>query len=284
MMTAGERPGADLPRVERRTTSVDGLATSYLTADSGGGAVLLLLHGTYWSRVWQPVVPLLARAGIAPIAVDFPGCGRSEGELDTTTASVPALSSWLTRFVQALAPTRVLGVAGHDIGGAVAQRLVVTESADYTRLALANSVTYDSWPVPTVARYRDPAVRAATGVPEFVQARRQVLGKALGRSASDAELDDYLSPWLEPRVVRSWMSMAAAADSSYTLELVDALRADARPKLVLWGEQDTFQVVAYAERFAAEVPSTRLVRIRGGHIPMENDPDTIADELRTFFA
>jgi hypothetical protein len=30
------------------------------------------------------------------------------------------------------------------------------------RLALVNAVMYDSWPVPWVARFRDPAVAAAT--------------------------------------------------------------------------------------------------------------------------
>jgi pimeloyl-ACP methyl ester carboxylesterase len=43
--------------------------------------VVLLLHGTYWSRVWQPVLDDLAAAGLRPVAVDLPGLGRSEGEL-----------------------------------------------------------------------------------------------------------------------------------------------------------------------------------------------------------
>ena len=269
--------------VVRKELRVDGRAASYLTAGTGAGDVLLLLHGTYWSRVWQRVIPRLAGAGITPIAVDFPGCGRSDGELDPDSASVPALASWVQGFVHSLAPTGVLGVAGHDIGGAVAQRLFVTDPSRFTKLAMVNSVTYDSWPVPTVARYRDPQVRAATGVAEFVAARRAVLTKAIGRPASDDELDDYLDPWLEPRVVRSWMSIAAAAHQSHTLELMHGLRRDVRPKLLLWGEHDTFQPVRFAERFASEVPDTRLVRVDGGHIPMENDPVTISDELRAFF-
>jgi pimeloyl-ACP methyl ester carboxylesterase len=273
----------DRPHVERREMSVDGRAASYLTTGSGVDQVLLLLHGTYWSRVWEPVIPRLADAGITAIAPDFPGCGRSEGELDTRSGSIPALASWIGRFVDELRPTRVLGVAGHDIGGAVAQWLFVTAPTVFTKLSLVNSVTYDSWPVPSVARYRDAQVRATTEVADFVEARRAVLAKAFGRPASNEELDEYVQPWSEQRVVQSWMSIAAAADSRYTLDLMDALRDDERPKLLLWGAQDTFQPVSYAQRFAAEVPSTRLVRITGGHIPMENDAATIATELRGFF-
>ena len=270
--------------VERRTIQVDGLAVSYLTAGADDKPLLLLLHGTYWSRVWQPVIAQVASAGLTPVSVDFPGCGRSEGELEVPAATLPALAQWVGRLLQALAPARVAGVAGHDIGGAVAQRLIVTNPSDFMRVSLVNSVTYDSWPVPSVARYRIPEIRAATGVAEFVEARGALLARAFGRPVSERELREYLDPWSDARVVRSWMSMAAAADSAYTLELMDALRADERPKLLVWGEQDTFQPIWDAERFALEVPSTRLIRVEGGHIPMENDSATVALELGHFFS
>jgi pimeloyl-ACP methyl ester carboxylesterase len=273
--------------IHRREIDVDGHAASYLTA--GDGPVLVLLHGTYWSKVWAPVLERLAGAGLQPVAVDLPGCGRSSGELSPETATVPALATWVTRFVEALNPAALnsaglCGVAGHDIGGAVAQRLLVTDGLDVERLALVNSVTYDSWPVPGVARYRDPQVVAATTVEEILAARRTALTAALARPADEEELRAYLAPWTDERVARSWMCLAGAADSRYTLELVDALRADPHPKLLVWGEDDTFQQIHHAERFAAEMPGSTLVRVPGaGHIPMENDPERVADALGAFF-
>ncbi|MFC7107808.1 alpha/beta fold hydrolase [Nonomuraea rubra] len=81
------------------------------------------------------------------------------------------------------------------------------------------------------------------------------------------------------------MALAGAADSRYTLDLVPALRADETPKLLVWGDADTFQEVRHAERFAAEMPNTRLVRVPGaGHIPMENDPEGVAAALAGFFS
>ena len=62
----------------RATVDVDGIRISYLTAGDGGSLVLLL-HGTYWSRVWQPVLDDIAAAGLHPVAVDFPGFGRFRG-------------------------------------------------------------------------------------------------------------------------------------------------------------------------------------------------------------
>ncbi|MDT0346297.1 alpha/beta fold hydrolase [Streptomyces litchfieldiae] len=235
-------------------------------------------------RVWQPVLGDLAAAGLRPVAVDLPGLGRSAGELTTETAAVPALAAWVARFAAALGLTGPLRVAGHDIGGAVAQHLLAGGDAEVARLALVNSVSYDSWPVPAVARFRDPAARAAVTQEELLAARRAALLAALGRPAREDEIREYLEPWTDPRTARSWLCLAAAADSRHTLAALPGLVASAAPKLLVWGEEDRFQPVGYAERFVAEVPHSTLVRIPGaGHIPMENDPAAVARALAHFF-
>lgn len=267
---------------QRKRLEVDGEGASFLAA--GEGPAVLLLHGTYWSRVWQPVIEPLAQAGLRAIAVDLKGCGRSAGELDLRSGSVPALTSWTERFIDALGLEGPINVVGHDIGGAIAQRLSMRGRHGVATLALVNSVSYDSWPVPGVARFRDPGVVESVSTEELVEMRRQALMKAIFRPTSDEETAEYLSPWTDRRVARSWMSLAGAADSKYTLELMRELRASPLPKLLVWGEEDTFQPVEYAERFVDEVPNSTLVRIsRAGHIPMENDAFAVANALSAFF-
>jgi pimeloyl-ACP methyl ester carboxylesterase len=135
-----------------------------------------------------------------------------------------------------------------------------------------------------VARFRDPAVAAATTVDDLLAARRKSLVTALGRPAIEREIADYLEPWTEPRVSRSWLALAGAADNRFTMNLLPGLRASSVPKLLVWGEDDPFQLVTYAERFAAQIPRTKLIRIQGaGHIPMENDPTSVARALADFF-
>jgi pimeloyl-ACP methyl ester carboxylesterase len=104
--------------------------------------------------------------------------------------------------------------------------------------------------------------------------------KALARPASETEIE----PWTNPRIARSWLALAGAADNRYTVELLPALRESTTPKLLVSGEDDEFQTVDHAERFAAEIPVTRLVRIKSaGHIPMENEPREVAQALAEFF-
>src|SRR5918994_4860858 len=126
------------PSLERASVDVGPHRASYLTA--GEGPLMLLLHGTYWSRVWQPAIEPLAQAGLRPVAVDLPGLGRSGGQLTLETATVPALAKWVLRFKDALGGEEPAAVVGHDIGGAIAQHLTV--HAGVRRLALVNSVTY----------------------------------------------------------------------------------------------------------------------------------------------
>jgi pimeloyl-ACP methyl ester carboxylesterase len=221
---------------------------------------------------------------LRPMAVDLPGLGRSAGELTLADATVPALAAWAERFLRALGAEGPVAVAGHDIGGAIAQHLLVKGTIEINRPALVNSVMYDSWPVPGVARFRDHAVAAATSVEELLAARRQALITALARPTTEEEIAEYLSPWTDPRVTRSWLALAGAADSRYTLDLVPGLRTFSTPKLLIWGEDDSFQLIEHAERFAAEMPETMLIRIPGaGHIPMENEPATVARALGDFF-
>ncbi|MEU6674097.1 alpha/beta hydrolase [Streptomyces sp. NPDC046925] len=281
-VTGRESTGTESTGTEvvRRVVRVDGERASYLTVEQDG-PVVLLLHGTYWSRVWLPVMGRLAEAGLRPVAVDLPGLGRSGGELTPETATVPALADWVARFASALEISGAIAVAGHDIGGAIAQHLLVHDRLELSRLALVNSVTYDSWPAPHVARFRGPG----TAADDVLAARRQAVADALAGAATEQRIADYADPWTDPRVRRSWMALAGAADSRYTLDLLPALRRSAVPKLLIWGEDDAFEKVEYAERFASEIPHTTLIRIPGAdHIPTENAPDRIGGALADFFA
>lgn len=260
-------------QIDRKTVEVNGTRLSYLEAGSPDTPPVLLLHGTFWSRVWQPVLPMLA-GELRCLALDFPGFGCSEGELDVEEATVPALAKMAEDAADALG-LDTFALAAHDIGGGVAQHLAAY-SGRVTRLVLVNAVMFNSWPVPAVERFRDPAVRAATSPEELLAARTKTMQLTVERPLSDYEVDHYVSPWRSPARARSWMAMAGAADPRYTLNLLPALKTAAVPTRLIWGRDDDFQKVSFARRYAAEVPSSDLVEVAGKHIPMEDSPREIA--------
>ncbi|MGI5466304.1 alpha/beta fold hydrolase [Streptomyces sp. CA-132043] len=222
--------------VMRAAVQVDGEPASYVTAGRQDTPPVLMLHGTYWSRVWLPVLGHLADAGLRPLAVDLPGLGRSGGRLTPETATVPALADWVTRFVSALDLPGPIAVAGHDIGGAIAQHLLAHNRLDVARLALVNSVLYDSWPAPHVARFRNG--ETGEGV---LAARRQAIARVLAGVATESLIADYADPWTNERVRRSWTALAGAADNRYTLDLVPALQRSTTPKLLIWGKMTSMR-------------------------------------------
>lgn len=261
------------PSLRRETVDVNGITLSYLEAGSPEAPPLVLLHGTFWSRVWQPVLPALA-GQLHCLALDFPGFGHSEGELEVAEASVPALARIVLDTADALG-LDTFAVAAHDIGGGVAQHLAA-HSGRVTRMVLINAVMFDSWPVPAVARFRDPAVRAATNPLDLLAARTKTMQLAVERHLTTEEIDDYVLPWRSPARTRSWMAMAAAADSRCTLELLPALKAAAVPTRLIWGRDDDFQKVSFARRFVTVVPTSDLIEVAGRHIPMEDSPQGTA--------
>lgn len=77
--------------------------------------------------------------------------------------------------------------------------------------------------------------------------------------------------------------MAGVADARYILDLLDRLRDRALPTLLVWGEDDKFQPIGYAERYEREIPGARLLRVpHARHIPTIEDPRAVAAGLVSF--
>ncbi|MEW1808314.1 alpha/beta hydrolase [Pseudarthrobacter sp. NPDC080039] len=265
-----------LSPVRRDQVEVAGTPLSYLSSGDEHAAPLVLLHGTFWSRVWLPVLPALGTARRC-IALDLPGFGRSGGELDISDATVPSLAETVLATADALGLDS-FDLAGHDIGGGIAQHIAAT-SGRVNRLVLMNSVMFDSWPVPAVERFRDPEVRAATTAPDLLNARAVSTQRAVKRTLTPEELNEYLSPWTEPARHRSWMAMAAAADARYTLDLVPLLQKDQIPTRLVWGRDDEFQEISFACRYVREIRGSDLVEVDGKHIPTEDSPAAVAQAI-----
>jgi pimeloyl-ACP methyl ester carboxylesterase len=261
----------------RRTVTVGGTELSYLTSGNEDAAPLLLVHGTFWSRVWAPILPELGHTARC-IALDLPGFGHSGGELTVEQATVPALAQTVLAAADALG-LDTFDVAGHDIGGGIAQHLTAT-TGRIRKMVLMNAVMFDSWPVPAVERYRDPQVRDTTSILDLLAARATSTRGSVHRTLTETELADYLSPWHEPARVRSWTAMAAAADPKYTLALIPALTKAATPTRLVWGRDDDYQKIPYARRYAAEIPNSDLVEVHGKHIPTEESPREVAHAIR----
>src|SRR6267142_6008523 len=130
--------------IAARSAEVDGLKVHYLTA--GHGPAVILLHGyTQTSRMWRPIIPLLAEK-FTVIAPDLPGIGDSDIPKDGLDMKTSAIR------IHALAKSlgvQKARVVGHDIGLMVAYAYAAQFPAEVEKL-----VEMDAF-LPGVAGWED---------------------------------------------------------------------------------------------------------------------------------
>jgi pimeloyl-ACP methyl ester carboxylesterase len=126
--------GAEPDGIASRKATIDNLEIHYLTA--GQGPAVILLHGyAETSRMWRPIIPLLAKK-FTVIAPDLPGIGDSAIPSD----GIDMITS--AKRIHAL--VRSLGVekarvVGHDIGLMVAYAYAAQFPAETEKLVLMDA-------------------------------------------------------------------------------------------------------------------------------------------------
>lgn len=130
--------------IASRYAIVEGVKLHYLTA--GHGPAVILLHGyTQTSRMWTPIIPLLAEK-FTVIAPDLPGIGDSEipkNGLDMKTAAIR-----IHALAKSLGVQRAR-VVGHDIGLMVAYAYAAQFPAETEKLVVMDAF------LPGVAGWED---------------------------------------------------------------------------------------------------------------------------------
>jgi pimeloyl-ACP methyl ester carboxylesterase len=117
-----------------RSTEVEGVKLHYLTA--GHGPAVILLHGyTQTSRMWKPIIPLLAEK-FTVIAPDLPGIGDSSIPTDGLDMKTAAIR--IHALVKSLGIQKAR-VVGHDIGLMVAYAYAAQFPTEVEKLVLMDA-------------------------------------------------------------------------------------------------------------------------------------------------
>ena len=255
---------------------------AYVSAGKMGDP-LVLLHGIPTSSfLWRGVIPGVEDA-FSVYALDMLGYGDSDKPPEADI-SVGAQAGYLKEWADAVGLDS-FHVAGHDIGGGVAQIFAVRYPQRVKRLVLIDTVCYDSWPVADIARLKDPSwdriLHARDLRPGF---RRALEGGMVHRErVNDEMLEGYVGPFLARAGRQAYLRCARALDNKDTQEIAHHIEALPHPTLILWGEQDPFQSVDYGQRLAAAMPNARLETCPdGGHFLPEDRPDWVAEQIREF--
>jgi 2-hydroxymuconate-semialdehyde hydrolase len=262
--------------------TVDGVELAYRRA--GSGQPLLLLHGIPTSsRLWDSVGADLA-TDFDVIAPDLLGYGDSAKPADRDV-SMAAQALLVPKLLDGLGVDRAI-VVGHDLGGAVAQRMAVEAPERVAGLVLIDSVSFDSWPILRMRMLRATAPPFARHWPRqwfawFAMTMRPYVRGSDAREAFGASLE----AWSGDRDgAEAFMRNARAMDPRITEEVAPRLAEVDVPAHVVWGRRDPFQKVRWAARLRDAIPGATLTLLDGGHFLPWDRPAEVAREIRALAA
>ena len=226
--------------------------------DEGEGEPVLFLHGEpTWSFLWRRVIPAVRDAGYRCIAPDLPGFGRSDKPTDIDWYSYDRHTAAVAAQVEELDLRRATIVV-HDWGGPIGLRLAVEHPERIARMVILDTGLFTGHQKMTEAwtAFRDFVARTDDLPVGFL-----VRG-ACHRDPGEAVIAAYEAPFPSaeakagarafPLLIPTAPEMPGAATGQRVLQ---ALRGDPRPKLILWADSDPILPLQTGERFAAALGS-----------------------------
>ena len=261
------------------TITVDDHDVEIAYRDEGTGDPVIFLHGiptnSYLFRGQFDAVASERRV----IAPDMVGYGNSAMR-DGFDRSIRAQEQAIRGLVDEL-ELGTIDFVGHDLGGGVGLRYAARTPEAIDRLVLSNSVAYDSWPIQTITDLGLPETARETSVEEL-QAMLDGLFRdtLLGDDHDEAFLEGMKTPWASEEGVTSVVRNASATNTSHTTE-VDPADVTANT-LLLWGTEDEFQPVQWAERLEGDIGSCELVGLEANHWVPEDRSEAFTDHLTDF--
>ncbi len=252
----------------------------------GTGPDVLFVHGWPVSgATFRRLLPHLVDHVTCHV-IDLPGAGSSRFTADTPLSVDQHIES--VRRVIDLLELDEVAVVGHDSGGMIARHAVAGDP----RLAAMGLINTEQ---PHGLSWRFKLFLAARGMPGFgaglgwVAGKRRlrrnplVLGDAFADSALlDGEFDEFfLQPLHDlPERQRAAVRVLRSFDVQYVHDLAAVHERITVPVQLVWGDQDPFFPLAWAEEMVDTFPDARLEVVKGaGLFSHEERPADVAQAL-----
>jgi pimeloyl-ACP methyl ester carboxylesterase len=269
-----------------KSNRVDAAGYQIAFTRAGRGPAVALLHGIPTSSyLWRCVVPSLVAAGLEVITLDLLGYGASDKPVEADLG----IKAQSVVVVEALRALNWPGgtVVGHDIGGGIAQLIVIDHPKVASRLVLVDSIVYDSFPEPGIARLKDPVWDAILGAPDFDLKKGLTKGLTRGMVHTDRitpeMIETYERPFHGVEGRRAYLRAARALRTEELSSRMSAVEKVELPTLIIWGAEDVFQPLRSGEHLSRTMTNSRFEVIeQAGHFSPEDAPEPLARLIAAF--
>lgn len=171
--------------------------------------------------------------------------------------------------------------------GGVAQLIALANPNVIAGLVLIDTIAYDSFPEPGIARLKEPIWDDILTAPDFDLKKGFAKGLTRGMARADrvttALIDAYERPFRGVEGRRAYLRAARALRTEDLTSRMGAIETLPVPTVVIWGERDVFQSVTYGQRLAEAMPNARLEIVAdAGHFLPEDAPEFLAELITKF--
>jgi len=251
--------------------------------DEGAGEPVILIHGIpTWSYLWHRLIPVLSEQNRV-FAPDLIGFGYSD-KSDNFDRSIARQTEMIDALMEKMGIEQA-NIVAHDIGGGVALRLATLYPHRVNKLCVMNSVSYDSWAIEAMIQLGHPSAYYMASASTTVATLRQMLKQGFAETPDDEVLDGIFAPYSTEVGKLSLIRNATALNTNLTTEITHLLHKIEAKTLILWGEDDKFQLLKFAERLSDDIPNAELIRVKDArHFVMIDQPEAVADHVSRFLA
>jgi 2-hydroxymuconate-semialdehyde hydrolase len=178
-------------------------------------------------------------------------------------------------------------IVGHDIGGGVAQLMCAKDHKTAERLILIDTIAYDSFPEPGIARLKDPVWDSILSAPDFDLQKGLTKGLMRGMVHNNRITPELIAAYERPfRGVGGRLAYLRMARALRTEDLADRMNQVEKldvPTLIMWGAEDVFQPIRCGAQLAAAMPRARFEKVEhAGHFLPEDEPLIVARLIADF--
>jgi pimeloyl-ACP methyl ester carboxylesterase len=270
---------AKYTNAESEFVEIDGMPVHY--RDEGKGMPLVLIHGTSSSlHTWEPWTQELKK-NFRIIRLDLPAFGLT-GPHPKRDYKIATYVQFLHKFLQKLNIDSCY-MAGNSLGGLITWEYALAYPQEVKKMILLDASGYPS------TRPRPWVFRLAS-VPVLNQIVRYVTPKFFFKNnleqvyADDSKISENLITRYFDLNLREG-NRQAFIDRSQTIgesnwRKINQIKT---PTLILWGKEDTWTPLSFAEKFKADLPNAELkIYDKVGHIPMEEQPELTVKDAQAF--
>ncbi len=275
-----------------RRIDVGDIALHVVSAGPADGPPVVLLHGfpEFWYS-WRHQLAALAGAGFHVLAPDLRGYNRSDKPRDAALYGQRHYVGDVLGLLDTLGYEDAF-IAGHDVGGGVAWRLVLLHPGRVRRAVIFNARHPSMWSRPrpeddgeTITWFRSffklpwlPELVARSG--DWWLLSRNLRATSRPGTFDDAALDLYKAAWSRDNAISTMIH-------AYRAEIIEVPedRSEVKvPVRVVWGANDAFNPPAAAAIMREYVGLDAFVELPdASHWILLEEPERTSREMIEFF-